>query len=199
MVAAARAVVCVTLWLTVCQARGFTLPAKMNKTISNLLQHYNISSKLRYSGKPVFSRELLTGKLETKKLILGGVLEAYEKLLDQMLKELPSPGTQTATAAPIPADKAGLEVGEDVRTQLTYILEKVQDLRKHHYQEQDNILQKLHALKHIQMDNLVVQNKALFELPRLYSEASSLLGEMKKQMRRRRRRQARRAKTSLRA
>ncbi|XP_029350896.1 interferon gamma [Echeneis naucrates] len=190
MVATTRTVVYLALWLCVCQVRGFHIPAKMNKTIHNLLQHYNISSKQMFNGKPVFPKDLLSSKMETKRLFLGGVFEVYEKLFERMLQELPTPGPETATAG-----GAGPETGNNVRSQLTYILEKVQELRKHNYQQQNKLLQRLHELKHIQMDNLVVQSKALYELPMLYSQASSLSGDM---MRRRRRRQARRIKPAQR-
>ncbi|XP_023270603.1 uncharacterized protein LOC111661319 [Seriola lalandi dorsalis] len=200
MVTTARAMVCLTLWFSVCQVRAFHIPPKMNKTIQELMNHYDVSAKLIFSGKPIFSKEALNGKMETKRVFLGGVLEAYEKIIGQMLKELPTPSPQTVTAAPSNNADTRLQGGEDVRVQLSYILKKVQELRKHHYQEQDMFLQRLQALKHIKMDDLIIQNKALFELPFLYAEASSLPDSMKMQMRqRRRRRQARRVKTSQRA
>uniref|UniRef100_A0A8C3G8C8 Interferon gamma n=1 Tax=Cyclopterus lumpus TaxID=8103 RepID=A0A8C3G8C8_CYCLU len=181
MVTTVRAVVCLSLWLVVCQVRGSYIPPKMNRTIYNLLQHYKIPSRERFNGKPVFSRDPLAGKMEAKRVFMGGVLETYEKLIGQMLKQLPTPTPQTAGSN---------------ETQLSYILKKVQELRKHRYQEQEKLLQELRDLKHIQMDNLVVQSKALWELPWLYEEASSLYEiKMERRKRRRRRRQARRVKT----
>ncbi|XP_031715081.1 interferon gamma-like [Anarrhichthys ocellatus] len=201
MVATAKAVVCLSLWLIVCQVRGSYIPPKMNRTIHNLLQHYKIPPRERFDGKPVFSRHPLAGKMEAKRVFMGGVLEIYEKLLGQMLKDLPTPTPQTAGSNEIPAaavTASGGEVGmgEDVRTELSYILNKVQELRKHRYQEQEKLLHELRALKHIQMDNLKVQSKALWELPRLYEEASSLY-DIKIERRQRRRRQTRRVKTHL--
>ncbi|KAK9525962.1 hypothetical protein VZT92_016627 [Zoarces viviparus] len=197
MVATAKAVVCLSLWLIVCQVRGAYIPLKMNRTINNLLQHYKIPQRERFDGKPVFSIPPLAGKMEAKRVFMGGVLETYEKLLGQMLKELPTPTPQTAGSNKIPAaavTSRGGEVGagEDVRTELSYILKMVQELKKHRYQEQEKLLQELRALKHIQMDNLKVQSKALWELPWLYEEASSLYDI--KMERRRRRRQTRRVK-----
>ncbi|XP_034382228.1 interferon gamma-like isoform X1 [Cyclopterus lumpus] len=201
MVTTVRAVVCLSLWLVVCQVRGSYIPPKMNRTIYNLLQHYKIPSRERFNGKPVFSRDPLAGKMEAKRVFMGGVLETYEKLIGQMLKQLPTPTPQTAGSNELPgsaaiADGGEVGAGEDVRTQLSYILKKVQELRKHRYQEQEKLLQELRDLKHIQMDNLVVQSKALWELPWLYEEASSLYEiKMERRKRRRRRRQARRVKT----
>uniref|UniRef100_UPI0037E750C8 interferon gamma 1 n=1 Tax=Semicossyphus pulcher TaxID=241346 RepID=UPI0037E750C8 len=192
MAAMARAVVCLSLCLAVSQVRSSHIPAEMNRTIQNLLQHYSISNKDRFNGKPVFSREPLTGKMEAQKVFMGGVLESYEKLFGHMLKELPTPSPQTAESN---AADAAARTDEDMRTKLSYILRQVQDLRRHRYQEQEKLLQNLQDLKHIKMDNPVVQSKALWELPWLYEEASSLSDNIIKQ--RRRRRQARRAKTRL--
>ncbi|KAM6961892.1 interferon gamma-like [Tautogolabrus adspersus] len=193
MVATARAVVCLSFCLAVCQVRGSHIPVEMNRTIQNLLQHYRIPREERYNRKPVFSREPLTGKMEAQKVFMGGVLETYEKLLGHMLKQLPTPSPLT-TELPnaILIHDAGTGTNKDVRVKLSYILKKVQDLRRHRYQEQEKLLQNLQALKHIEMENLVVQSKALWELPWLYEEASSLSDNIIKQ--RRRRRQARRAK-----
>nr|NP_001347661.1 interferon gamma 1 precursor [Monopterus albus] len=193
-VATARAVVCLSLWLCVCQVRGFHLPKEMNKTIQNLLQHYNIPHRERYNGKPVFSREPLKETLEMKRVFMGGVLETYEKLLSHMLKNLPTPSPQTTGSRELPVTATpGTAGSEDVKAQLRYILKRVQDLRKYSYQDQEKLLQGLHSLRHIQMDNHVVQSKALWELPWLYEEASSL-SDMQMRRRRRRRRQARKVK-----
>lgn len=203
MVAAVRAVVCLSLWLSVCQVRGSHIPQEMNRTIQNLLQHYSIPTKERFNGKPVFSREPLTTKMEAKRVFMGGVLEAYEKLLGEMLKQLPTPSPQVAGNNQLPASAvtpaAGtasngeVAAGGDLRKQLSYLLKKVTDLRKHRYNEQEKVLQGLRDLKDIQMDNRVVQSKALWELPWLYEEASSLSNIQRE--RRRRRRQTRRVKT----
>ncbi|XP_037616259.1 interferon gamma-like [Sebastes umbrosus] len=211
MVAAARAVVCLSVWLSVCQVSGSHIPVKMNKTIHNLLQHYNIPRKERFNRKPIFSREPLAGKMEGKKMFMGAVLETYEKLISHMLNQLPTPTPQTtgsnklsATAIGTPAAgtpaagiASGGEVGADgdVRKELSYILNMVKELKEKRFLEQEKILHELKALKHIQMDDLVVQSKALWELPWLYEEASSLNNTMKSERRRRRRRQARKAKT----
>ncbi|NP_001347663.1 interferon gamma 1 precursor [Lates calcarifer] len=206
-----RAVVCLALCLSVCQVRGSHITAKMNRTIQNLLQHYRIPLKEKFNGKPVFDRGPLADRMETKRVFMGGVLETYEKLIGQMLKELPTPSPHTAgssneglasaiTAGPGTTSDTRSEEGGDVKMELNYILKKVQDLKRHKYQEQDKLLQRLQALKHIQMDNFVIQSKALWELPRLYEEASSLPDDIRMQRRRRRRRrQARRDKTRPRA
>ncbi|XP_035468649.2 interferon gamma [Scophthalmus maximus] len=198
MVSTARAVLCLCVWLSACPVQGSHVSARMNRTIQNLLLHYKIPPKDRFNGKPVFSREPLAGKVETKKLFMVGVLETYEKLIGQMLTHLPTPNPPTtgihvrlgAATAAATAPGAGGEVGKE----LNFILKKVQELRKHRYQEQSELLQGLEALGKIQMDNFVVQSKALWELPWLYEEASSISNDAKMQ-RRRRRRQTRKLKT----
>ncbi|XP_041819812.1 interferon gamma-like [Chelmon rostratus] len=209
MAVTARAVVFLSLWLAVCQVRGSHVPLKMNRTIQNLLQHYRIAPKDRFNGKPVFSREPLAGKMEAKKVFMGGVLDKYEKLIDQMLKQLPTQSPQTARSNEDPASAviptagtaggAKTGAGGNVRRGLEDILDMVQKLRKRYYQEQEKLLQGLQSLNDIQIDNFVIQSKALWELPWLYEEASLLSENTEMQRRQRRRRQARRVKTHLRA
>nr|XP_019964836.1 PREDICTED: uncharacterized protein LOC109644000 [Paralichthys olivaceus]B3IXK1.1 RecName: Full=Interferon gamma; Flags: Precursor [Paralichthys olivaceus]BAG50577.1 interferon gamma [Paralichthys olivaceus] len=197
MVSTARAVVCLSLCLCVCQVRGSHIPARMNKTIQNLLQHYNISNKDRFNGKPVFPKEPLSGRMETKMLFMGGVLETYEKLIGQMLEQLPN------TTPPTAGSREGLNSAApevSVRTDLNYILKKVQELRTNRFKEQSKLLQGLHDLGDIKMNNFIIQSKALWELQWMYEEASSLSNNTKMQRRRRRRRrQARKVKTPTRA
>ncbi|XP_034719032.1 interferon gamma-like [Etheostoma cragini] len=201
MVATARAVVCLSFWLSVVQVRGSYIPPMMNKTIQDLLRHYSISPKERFNGKPVFSKEPLTGKMEGKRVLMGGILDTYEKLIGQMLKQQPTPTPQTAGSHErLTPAAAGSASDGSVRWGLNYILQRVQVLRKNYYQEQKTLLQKLKALDEIKLDNRVVQSKALWELPWLYEEASSLNDTIKlerRMRRRRRRRQARKVKTRL--
>ncbi|XP_041637030.1 interferon gamma-like [Cheilinus undulatus] len=196
MVLTVRAVACLCLCLTVCQVRGSHIPAEMNRTIQNLLQHYRIPREERYNRKPVFSREPLTGKTESQRVFMGGVLETYEKILGLMLNQLPTPSPVT-NQLPNAGAANDAETGgnEDLRPKLNFILKKVHDLRKNEYQEQERLLQNLDALKNIKMENNVVQSKALWELPWLYEEASSL---SKAHRQERRRRQAWRAKSHAR-
>ncbi|XP_028255738.1 interferon gamma isoform X2 [Parambassis ranga] len=195
MVAMARALVCLCLCVFLYEVRGSYIPQDMNRTIQTLLQHY-ISPRDRFNGRPVFSRELLSGRLETKMLFLGGVLDTYEKLIGQMLEQLPTPSPQTEMAqsrgqAASPASgarlsSAGTDPSGDVRTKLTYILGRVRKLKTSGFQEQERLLQRLQDLQEIKRDNLIVQSKALWELPWLYEEASSLSESFRNQRRRRR-------------
>ncbi|KAM7378543.1 hypothetical protein PAMA_013443 [Pampus argenteus] len=124
---------------------------------------------------------------------MGAVLETYEKLFGHMLKELPTSSLQTAetrelhssTSGVTPA--AGKEVN-DVEKGLNYLLKKVEELKKK-YTDEITFLKKLQGIRHIKMDNKVIQSKALWELAWLYEEASTLIN-----MQKRRRRHARRMK-----
>ncbi|KAM6895758.1 interferon gamma 1-like [Xenentodon cancila] len=191
MAAMVKTVVCLSLWITVCQVRGSYIPPEMNKTIQNLRQYYKISNSDLYNGKPIFSRDSLNGKAENKMIILGGVLGAYEKMINHMLKQLPTPSPQTAkeTSTSGTSGDAGSVPSENIREKLSYILQRIKDLKIHHYEEQERLLNGLQALRQIQVDNFKVQSKALWELPWLFEEASSLANTIK--MKRRRRRQAR--------
>ncbi|XP_008313568.1 uncharacterized protein ifng1 [Cynoglossus semilaevis] len=201
MVSSVRAVVCLSLWLTVCRVSASHIPVRMNKTIQNLLLHYKISAKEKFNGKPVFSRELLEGKMEEKHIFIGGVLETYEQLIDQMLQQLPEQvaPTSTETKASADASASASASADNVRTDLNFILTKIQRLRRDRYQEQTKLLQGLQNLKKINFKDFVVQSKALWELPWLYEEASSLPHQKEMQRkRRRRRRQTRRGRNPAR-
>uniref|UniRef100_A0A673A1D6 Interferon gamma-like n=1 Tax=Sphaeramia orbicularis TaxID=375764 RepID=A0A673A1D6_9TELE len=200
--------VCLCLWLLVCQVRGSYIPQRMNKTIQNLLKHYKISDDQRYDGKPVFSKKLPINKTETKMVYIGGVLEKYEELIGHMLSELPTPRPQTATdqqhltSAFTPGVGTNTEagVGDNVRVELKYLLSKIKELKRHHYEEEGKVAKELFSLKKIQMNDIVTQSKALGNLQWWYDEASTLKKQQQIQrQRRRRRRQARRVKTHPRA
>ncbi|XP_077400052.1 interferon gamma [Vanacampus margaritifer] len=188
MVAMARAMLGVCVYLCFCRVRTSHVPLKMNRTIQNLLQLYKIPPKERFNGRPVFSREILGTKMEAKAMLMSAVLQTYEELLGRMLKRLPGP------TVPTPVDhSADCDPGSNMaaRAHLYYLLKRVQDLRKRRYQSQDKLLDWLHKIRDLQMDNLVVQSKALWELPWLYEEASSL-GESIPPLHRRRRQTTRR-------
>lgn len=93
---------------------------------------------------------------------MSGMLEMYEQLIGRMLKQLPTPSPKTAASAgrgaaaatAAAASDAAMGAGGDVRKQLSYILKKVQDLRKHHYHEQNQFLEGLQALRHIPVEAL---------------------------------------------
>ncbi|XP_061662698.1 interferon gamma 1 [Syngnathoides biaculeatus] len=186
MVAMVRAFLGVCVYLCACRVRTSHVPPRMNKTIQNLLQLYKIPFKERFNGRPVFSRELLGTKMEARDMLMSAVLRTYEELLGNMLERLsdsatPTPGGPVTSGAgdrdPAP--------GVDARAELSYLLRRVQDLRKYRYQAQEKLLDGLHNLRHVQTDNLVVQSKALWELPWLYEEASSLAEGGRERRRRR--------------
>ncbi|XP_061817480.1 interferon gamma-like [Nerophis lumbriciformis] len=163
--AMARTTLCVCVCLLASQVATSHVPEKINRTIHNLLQHY-IPARERFKGQPVFSRDLLGTKLEAKEVLLSAALQTYEELIQRMLKELP--GDESA----------------DVRADLSYVLERVQHLRRFRFQEQDKLLEGLHTFQHIQVDNELIRSKALWELPWLYEEASSLANKRRQRRRR---------------
>lgn len=87
---------------------------------------------------------------------MSGVLETYENLLSQMLNQLPTPSPQTTgneerSASVTAGSSLGSDAGGDVRKGLSDILDMVQKLRKHNYQDLEKLLQGLHSLRHIQV------------------------------------------------
>ncbi|KAK7896789.1 hypothetical protein WMY93_022114 [Mugilogobius chulae] len=184
MDATARAVLFVCALLLVAQVRSSHIPATMNRTIQSLRQHYKIPRSERYNGKPVFSKEPLAGREnEVKKLFLGGILETYGKLLNKMLEQLPTPSPSVDTPANANAN-ANTDSNVTVRTGLKSILKMVQNLKRG-YEEQAKLGDELISLQNIATDNLVVQSKALAELPWLFEEASTLRNNDRKRRRRR--------------
>ncbi|XP_033933577.1 interferon gamma 1 [Pseudochaenichthys georgianus] len=186
MAVSAKSVVCLCFLFSFCHVRGAHIPLKMNRTILNLLKHYNISKEEKYNGQLVFSKESIPEKLLEKRVFMRGVLETYETLINKMLKELPTPLPHASGSV----GEGG--AGDDVRTELNYILTMILKLKTIHYNEQDNLLSSLKKLIGIKMDSATVQSKALGELPWLYEEASDLNNEIQS---RRRRRHAQRVKT----
>ncbi|XP_034019352.1 interferon gamma-like [Thalassophryne amazonica] len=206
MVATVTAVVCLSVCLCACQIRGMYIPPKMNRTIHNLLQHYKISTKERFNGNPVFSKELLKSNTEDaeKRIFVSSVLETYENMIGQMLNQLSNTSSGTgeikeghASTITMATAGDGGRAKAEIREELNYILKKVQDLRILHYQQQKTLLQELQDVRQIKMDNFIIQSKSLWELPWLYEKASSLAetsNHKRRQLRRRKRRQTQRAK-----
>ncbi|XP_068163345.1 interferon gamma-like isoform X3 [Antennarius striatus] len=172
MIAMVTALVCLSLAWS--QAGGSHIPVEINQTIHDLLRYYK--------------------SITARMLYMGGVLETYDKMIGQMLIQLPTSDPPTANAV---ANANGAQLS-DVKTELRYILKKIQELKRHRFNEQQKLLNGLQALRRIQTDDVTVQSKALWELPWLYEEASSLSNNTKEERRRRRRRQAKRVKGHLR-
>lgn len=82
-------------------------------------------------------------------LFMGGVLEMYDKLIGRMLGQLPTPSPETAVTGG--AKGADSDHAAPVRKQLSYLLKKVNQLRKNHYQEQDQVLHDLQKLGKVQV------------------------------------------------
>lgn len=102
---------------------------------------------------------------------MGRVLETYERLLNQMLKQLPTPsplttGNEDRTASGVAAGAAGSEAGGDVRKGLSDILDMVQKLKKHNYEDLEKVLEGLQSLRHIQVEYADLM--FLLSLPRNY-------------------------------
>ncbi|XP_072310016.1 interferon gamma-like [Eucyclogobius newberryi] len=185
MDATTRVVLSLCVLLFVAQVRSSHIPKDMNRTIENLRLYYKIPVLERYNGKPVFSREPLSGDIkEVKKVYLGGILEMYGKLFNKMLDQLPTPGPSVDSTANADAKDGSSDTRASVRTGLKYIREMVHKL-KGRYREQVKVVDELKSLQNIETDNSVNQGKALRELMWLYEEASSLLNDKEKKRRRR--------------
>lgn len=91
---------------------------------------------------------------------MGGILDTYEKLLGHMLKQQPTASPQTASISTDSYDRAG--PSGDVRDDLKFILEKVRELKKKKFHEQEMILRGLQDLKHVQVQKTLRQKECIF-------------------------------------
>ncbi|XP_030210605.1 interferon gamma [Gadus morhua] len=161
--------VCMSVCLSVCLPVA-TVPGKMLETIKTLsLQH---PQKGQSSGS-FFPRETLN-KMDDgdKRVVLGKVLEVYDKLFDQMLSQPPTDSQSE--------EKKKEEAG------IRYLQERVTLLRRTQYKKHLLLTSTLEQLGNIQINNSVVQSKALWDLPWLFDEASSLAERKRRSLRRRR-------------
>lgn len=78
---------------------------------------------------------------QAEMIYMSAVLQTYDQLLNQMLKQLP-------TTTPPSAESTD---SSKLRTQLSYILKKITDLRTQHYKEQEELLKKIQPLRHVQV------------------------------------------------
>nr|UXB54328.1 IFNgamma [Gadus macrocephalus] len=162
--------VCMSVCLSVCLPVA-PVPGKMLETVKTLsLQHPQKGQS--FSGS-VFSRETLN-KMDDgdKRVVLGKVLEVYDKLFDQMLSQPPTDSQSEENKT----EEAGIR----------YLQEMVTLLRRTQYKKHLLLTSTLEQLGNIQINNSVVQSKALWELPWLFNEASSLAERKRRSLRRRR-------------
>uniref|UniRef100_H3CLX1 Interferon gamma n=1 Tax=Tetraodon nigroviridis TaxID=99883 RepID=H3CLX1_TETNG len=180
MVARVTTVMGWCLCMALCQVKGSYIPADMNRTIQNLLDHYKIPDRERFNGHPIFPRGPSSGDLQAEMIYMSAVLQTYDQLLNQMLQQLP---TATPTSA-----STSTSTSTSLRAQLSYLLKKITALRTQYYRKHEELLKKLQPLGNVQLTSTVVQSKALWELIKVYQEASSLPDRL--ELLRRRRRQA---------
>lgn len=81
---------------------------------------------------------------QAEMIYMSAILQTYDKILNQMLKELPTPGPTTAQSS---GDKGTAEL----RSQLNYILKKITNLRIQHYNKPEQLLKMLQPLREVQV------------------------------------------------
>lgn len=81
-------------------------------------------------------------------IYMGAILQTYEEILNQMLKQLPTPSSTTAQTSGETGDTAGTA---ELRSQLNYILKKITNLRVQHYNKPEQLLKKLQPLREVQV------------------------------------------------
>lgn len=81
-------------------------------------------------------------------IYMSAVLLTYDKLLNQMLEQLPTPSPTTNQKT---GDQGATNDTGNLRTQLRYILKKVTDLRIQHYRKQEQLLKTIQPLGQVQV------------------------------------------------
>ncbi|XP_067088088.1 interferon gamma 1, partial [Osmerus mordax] len=111
-----------------------------------------------------------------KAVLMGLALEVYEKILGQMAGQ---EGEQQGE---------GGQEGDQTRAQ---ILKRIKEIQKHYFPRHLEVGKVVKKLWNIKTDDVQVQSNSLWELKRVYEEASRL-GNHFKRLQMRRRRQAHR-------
>ncbi|XP_066525725.1 interferon gamma 1 [Hoplias malabaricus] len=142
------------------------IPLNTKKTIEQLNDYYKTRDSKIFVGKPLFWGKLDGFEKPEQKLLMTIILDAYNRILSQMQNETQDESVQNNL----------IEVKEELsKLKLHYFSEKYTDFKKQ--------ASEVMALKET---DPIVQQKALFELIKVYNEASNL-GHTSVQSQRRRR------------
>ncbi|XP_062338664.1 interferon gamma 1 [Osmerus eperlanus] len=167
--------VCVMLcWMGEARVDSAFMSDAMDSNIQKLIKQHKLQENKRSWGSPVFPAELLNSKLEDseKAVLMGLALEVYEKILGQMAGQ---EGGQQGE---------GGQEGDQTRAQ---ILKRIKEIQKHYFPRHEDVGKVVKKLWNIKTDDVQVQSNSLWELKRVYEEASRLGNHFKRlQMRRRR-------------
>lgn len=85
---------------------------------------------------------------QAEMIYMSAILQTYDKILNQMLKQLPTPGPTTAQT---PGEKGAAAGTAELKSQLKYILKKITNLRTQRYNKSDQLLTKLQPLREVQV------------------------------------------------
>lgn len=91
---------------------------------------------------------------QAEMIYMSAILQTYDKILNQMLKQLPTPSPTTAQTS---GDKGAAADTTKLRTQLNYILEKITTLRRLHYNKPEQLLKKLQPLTEVQVRTYITE------------------------------------------
>lgn len=85
---------------------------------------------------------------QAEMIYMSAILQTYDKILNQMLDQLPTPGPSTAQTS---GDQGAAAGTAELRSQLNYILKKITNLRTQHYNKPEQLLKKLQPLREVQV------------------------------------------------
>nr|ATW72330.1 interferon gamma [Plecoglossus altivelis] len=150
----------------------------MDNNIQKLIKQHKLQANKRSWGSPVFPAELFNSKLEDseKAVLMGLALEVYVKMLGQMAGQ--EAGQQEAG-----------QQGQEGDQTLAEVLMRLKEIQKHYFPRHGDVGKVVEKLLSIKTDDVQVQNNSLWELKRVYEEASRLGHLIKRLKMRRKRRQ----------
>ncbi|XP_058629685.1 interferon gamma 1 isoform X2 [Onychostoma macrolepis] len=149
-------------WMTYGEA---TVPENLDKSIDELKVYYIIDDRELHNAHPIFLRVLKDIKEPEQNLLMSIIMDTYSRIFIRMEKD---------------------SQDEATKERLEHVQEHLKKLQENYFPGKSAELKKFaETLWAIKEDDPVVQRKALFELKRVYREATQLRNLKNKERRRR--------------
>ncbi|XP_065146195.1 interferon gamma 1 isoform X2 [Paramisgurnus dabryanus] len=160
-------------WMT-CESRN-SVPENLDQSISELTKFYGEKGGDLHNGQPVFLLVLKDLKETEQKLLMSIIIETYSRIFTRMQNE---------------------SKDEDVREKLDHVLDHLNKIRENYFPGKSAELKTYaEVLWAIKENDPMVQRKALFELKKVYREATQLRHGNNKDRRRRQTKNLKRQKS----
>ncbi|XP_055046578.1 interferon gamma 1 isoform X2 [Misgurnus anguillicaudatus] len=160
-------------WMT-CESRN-SVPENLDQSISELNKFYGEKAGELHNGQPVFLLVLKDLKETEQKLLMSIIIETYSRIFTRMHNE---------------------SKDEDVRERLDHVLDHLNKIQENYFPGKSAELKTYaEVLWAIKENDPMVQRKALYELKKVYREATQLRHGNNKDRRRRQTKNLKRQKS----